>query len=62
MLRSEIHQSDTPCYSLCWSNDDQFLAIGGSKVLSFKSIKPGIKEITVRVSDFGVVLLTKWSK
>ena len=62
MLRSEIYQADSPCYAFCWSGDDQNLAIGGSKILTFKNIKPGIKDVVVRASDFGVVLLARWSR
>ncbi len=62
MLRSEIFKGDTPLYSLAWGPDDQTIAIGGSKIMTLKSIKPGIKDVVSRASDQGVILLIKWSK
>ena len=62
MLRSEIFKSDSPIYSFEWSSDSQNIVLSGSKIVTIKSIKPGNKDIICKICDFGVALLTKWSK
>jgi WD40 repeat protein len=62
MLRSEIYKADSPIYSLEWSSDSQIILLGGSKVITIKSIKPGNKDIICKVCDFGVALIIRWSR
>ena len=62
MLRSEIYRGDSPSYAFSWGCDDQVVAIGGQKILTFKSIKPGTKDVVVRASDSGSILQVNWSK
>lgn len=62
MLRSEIFKSDSPIYSFEWSSDSQNIVLSGSRVVTIKSIKPGNKDVVCKICDFGVALLTKWSR
>lgn len=61
-MRSEIYKGDSPHYTIAWSPDDQTIVLGGSKILTYKSIKPGVKELVVRACDSGSVLCVEWSK
>ena len=61
MLRSELAKSDSLVYSISWSLDNLVIALGSAKIITFKSVKPGIKDTVVQGSDSGAVILLKWS-
>lgn len=62
MLRSELAVLESPVFALAWSLDNQSLALGGRRLITFKSVKPGVRDMTVFGSDSGVILLLEWSK
>lgn len=61
MLRSELSKGESPVYSIGWSLDNQVIALGSSKIITFKSVKPGVKDTVVQGSESGAVILLKWS-
>lgn len=61
MLRSELGKAESPVYSMAWSLDNQVIALGSSKIITFKTVKPGMKDTVVQGADTGAVILLKWS-
>jgi intraflagellar transport protein 80 len=61
MLRSEIAKTESPAFAVAWSPDSTELVYGNGKNITFKNIKPGVNDITVKATDLGVITVLSWS-
>lgn len=61
VLWSEIAKTESPSYAIAWSPDNNFIAFGNGKNVVFKSIKPGVVDVTIWGTEIGVVTVISWS-